>query len=72
MKTKTMLMQNFGGQTKSIMVFSEVAYCLGHLLKKNYSSKGFKLNKGCLKSAVIQWVCHKSGKIVHILFVISV
>ena len=25
-KTKTMLMQNFGGQTKSIMVFSEVAY----------------------------------------------
>ena len=29
-KTKTMLMQNFGGQTKSIMVFSEVAYCLNH------------------------------------------
>ena len=25
-KTKTMLMQNLGGQTKSIMVFSEVAY----------------------------------------------
>ena len=27
-KTKTMLMQNLGGQTKSIMVFSEVAYVL--------------------------------------------
>ena len=25
-KTKTMLMQNLGGQTKSIMVFSELAY----------------------------------------------
>ena len=25
-KLKTMLMQNLGGQTKSIMVFSEVAY----------------------------------------------
>ena len=25
-KLETMLMQNFGGQTKSIMVFSEVAY----------------------------------------------
>ena len=25
-KTKTMLMQNLRGQTKSIMVFSEVAY----------------------------------------------
>ena len=27
-KLETMLMQNFGGQTKSIMIFSEVAYCL--------------------------------------------
>ena len=27
-KRKTMLVQNLGGQTKSIMVFSEVAYCL--------------------------------------------
>ena len=26
-KLETMLMQNFGAQTKSIMVFSEVAYC---------------------------------------------
>ena len=26
-KTETMLMQNLGGQTKSIMVFSKVAYC---------------------------------------------
>ena len=26
-KLETMFMQNFGGQTKSIMVFSEVAYC---------------------------------------------
>ena len=25
-KTKTILMQNLGGQTKSIMVFSELAY----------------------------------------------
>ena len=25
-------MQNFGGQIKSIMVFSEVAYCSGSLL----------------------------------------
>ena len=25
-KLETMLMQNLGGQTKSIMVFSEVAY----------------------------------------------
>ena len=24
---ETMLMQNLGGQTKNIMVFSEVAYC---------------------------------------------
>ena len=27
-KTKTMLMQNLGGQTKSIMLFSELAYWL--------------------------------------------
>ena len=26
---KTMLMENLGGQTKSIMVFSEMAYTLG-------------------------------------------
>ena len=26
-KTKTMLLQNLGGQTKSIMVFSEMSYC---------------------------------------------
>ena len=26
-KLETMLMQNLGGQTKSIMVFFEVAYC---------------------------------------------
>ena len=27
-KLETMLMQNLGGQTKSIMVFSEVAYAI--------------------------------------------
>ena len=27
-KKKKMLMQNLGGQTKSIMVFSEMAYCV--------------------------------------------
>ena len=32
-KTKTTLMQNLGGQTKNVMVFSEVAYFA--ILKKN-------------------------------------
>ena len=32
---KTILMQNLGGQTKSIMVFSEVAYCFCFCFQRN-------------------------------------
>ena len=34
-KTKTKLMQNLGGQTKSIMVFSKVAYLIFFCLNSN-------------------------------------
>ena len=45
-KLETMLMQNLGGQTKSVMVFSEVAYTAFPLVI-NYYTLSSDANLGC-------------------------
>ena len=46
-KLETMLMQNLGGQTKGIMVFSEVAYAI-RMYFWHVQCKGIIFNKYCL------------------------
>ena len=41
-KLETMLMQNLGGQTQSIMVFSELAYCSMKKKKRMENTANFR------------------------------
>ena len=57
-KTKTMLMQNFGRQTKSIIVFSKVAY-FGHFRKAVI----FRILAIFITRRFVVWSCEGAEKL---------
>ena len=61
-KLETVLMKNFGGQTKSIMVFLKVAYCLWlQLHREGTPALKFKFPFGSLLHGIRKWPLVDNG-----------